>query len=102
MKTLTLLKWDDGGKKKKLRVTDEIVNQWRKIGRLLGIPGPTLDGWWTQTHEHEQCCEKVLENWLQNPPEDYPATWHGLFELLDDAAFTDLAKTLKKALENEV
>lgn len=101
-KTLTLLKWNDGGKRKKLRVTDEISNQWKKIGKLLEIPEPTLDGWWTQTHNHEECCDKVLGNWLQNPPEDYPATWDGLIELLDDAKFTDLAKILKKAVENKV
>ena len=101
IKTLTLLKWNDGGEKKKLKVTDKIVNQWREIGILLEIPEPTLDGWWTQTHDVKQCCEKVLGNWLQNPPEDYPATWHGLLELLDDAEFTDLAKTLKKALETK-
>ena len=102
IKTLTLLKWNDGGKKKKLRVTNEISNQWRNIGKLLEIPGPTLNGWWAESHSEEQCCDKVLANWLQNPPEDYPVTWHGLIELLDDAEFTDLAKTLKNALENEV
>ena len=102
-KTLTLLKWNDRGKVKKLRVVNEIFNQWRSIGYLLEIPSTTLDGWETQTnHNPERCCDKVLGKWLQNPPKDYPATWHGLFKLLDDAEFTELVETLKKALVNKV
>ena len=101
-KTLTLLKWSDRGKVKKLRVVNEIFNQWRRIGNLLDIPRPTLDGWETQTNYNpEQCCDKVLGYWLQNPPDDYPATWHGLFELLGDAEFKELVETLKKALVNK-
>ena len=102
-RTLTLLKWNDRGKVKKLRVVNEIVNQWRRIGNLLDIPRPTLDGWETQTnHNPEQCCDKVLGNWLQNPPDDYPATWNGLLELLGDAEYKELVETLKKALVNKV
>ena len=102
-KTLTLLKWNDGHEVKNLRVVNEIFNQWRRIGNILDIPRPTLDGWETQTnHNPEQCCDKVLGNWLQNPPDDYPATWHGLFDLLGDAEFKELVETLKKALVNKV
>ena len=101
-KTLTLLKWNDGGEEKKLKVTEEIFGEWRKIRKLLGISAQRLDGWWDQSHNSERCCDKVVGKWLQNPPDEYPATWHGLLVLLDDADFTDLAKTLKKALENNV
>ena len=102
-RTLTLLKWNDRGEVKKLRVVNETSHQWRRIGYLLEIPRPTLDGWETQTnHNPEQCCDKVLGNWLQNPPDNYSATWHGLFELLDDAEFKELVETLKKALVNKV
>lgn len=83
-------------------MTEKISNQWRKIGKLVEISVTTLDEWWKETPNHEQCCDKVVGKWLQNPPDEYPATWHGLLHLLDDAEFTDLAKVLKKALENKV
>lgn len=83
-------------------MTEEISGEWRNIGKLLGISAQRLEGWWDQSYNRERCCDKVVEKWLQNPPDEYPACWRGLLRLLNDAEFTDLAKVLKKALENKV
>ena len=102
---MTLLKYRDpeGGQVKRLKLLESISMGWRKIGNILGIPGPKLDTWWMQTHnDPKQCCINVFTNWLQNPPDECPLTWHGLIDLLEDTDFTTLVQELKKALVNKV
>ena len=48
----------------------------------------------------EECCRAVLGQWLDNPPPDYPTTWQGLTELLEDSQLCKVASDLKKLLNN--
>ena len=36
--------------------------------------------------DDEECCTAVFSDWLEHPPPHYPATWEGLYELLDDSS----------------
>ena len=98
-KDLTLIKWKDGTEKCRLRILDEVCNKWEKIGTTLCIPYTTLQMWSMQNdNDPEKCCTMVFRSWFENPPEDYPITWGGFIELLEDVQFKELAKKLRKAL----
>ena len=103
---MTLLKYRDpvGGQVKRLKLVDTILNDWEEVGKILGIPQPKLAAWWTQTsHDPKRCCDNVMAHWLQNPPDEYPLTWRGLIDLLEDVdKFGALVEELKTALDNKV
>ena len=103
---LTLLKYRDpeGGQVKRLKLVDTILNEWKEVGKILGISQPKLDAWWTQTsNDPKRCCDNVMAHWLQNPPDEYPLTWRGLIDLLEDVdKFGALVQELKTALAHKV
>jgi len=100
---LTLIKWKKGSETHRLRIIEDICNKWDTIGKILYIPEAKLEMWGTQTnHDPHKCCNKVFDYWFQNPPEDYPVTWRGFIELLEDVAFKALAEELKEALLSKV
>ena len=100
VKTLTLIKWTDPqGKLHKLRIVQSICPQWRNIGNLLDISDSVLES--TLSHyrgDLEECCYAVLRRWLDNGSPDYPLTWEGLLELLEDADCAQVAEELRYAL----
>ena len=101
MKDLTLIKWKDvEGKQHKLRIVQSICPKWRDIGNLLDISDSVLES--TLSHYRgnlEECCYAVLRRWMDNGSPDYPLTWEGLLELLDDADCAQVAEELKTALK---
>ena len=102
-KDLTLIKWKDGAKTRQLRIIDNICNEWEKTGTLLGIPAAKLQMWSMQTKQDpQQCCTKVINSWLWNPPEEYPLMWGGFIDLLEDIPYKELAKELREALIHKV
>ena len=83
------------------------MSKWRQLGILLGLGDDgQLDVWDSQYRgDAAQCCEKVMQRWLEGgsegeeeEEEDYPATWEGLYTLLDDAELTEVAVKLKEAV----
>lgn len=77
-----------------------VMNSWRKIGILFGIPSSKLSGWATEHCENaETCCQCVFERWLENGSEDYELSWNGLLELLGDIDFSQLKSELDQALK---
>ena len=100
---LTLIKWKDGTETRRLRIIDTVCGKWETIGILLYIPPANLELWWKQTnHDPHKCCDNVFRFWFQNPPEDYPLTWDGFIDLLEDVPFKELAEELKEALIHRV
>ena len=78
---------------------EKIQNRWRDIGQLVEISPSQLEAISTQHRDNPlECCRDVLGRWSENPPDDYPATWDGLIELLDDCKLTLVANELKDAL----
>ena len=65
---------------------------------LLGIPIFQLE-YWRMEHSRNiaECWMKVMEYWLQGIP-NYPATWEGLYELLEDVDFHEVAMKLKEVV----
>ena len=55
-----------------------------------------------QEKDDEESCKAVLSYWLDRPPHYYPATWEGLYELLDDSELSQVAIELKQAVENSI
>ena len=102
MKDLTLMKWKDSeGKQHKLRIVQSICPQWRAIGNMLDISDSVLES--TLSHyrgDLEECCYAVLRRWLDNGSPDYPLTWEGLLELLEDADCAQVAEELRGALSS--
>ena len=99
MKNLTLMKWTDSqGKQHKLRIVQNICPRWRQIGNLLNISDSLLESILSQYRgDLEECCYAVLRQWLDNGSPDYPLTWEGLLELLNDVDCSQVADQLKDA-----
>ena len=100
MKDLTLIKWKDSqGKQHKLRIVQNVCPKWRYIGNLLEISDPVLESILSQYRgDLEECCYAVLRQWLDNGSPDYPLTWEGLIELLEDSDCAQIAQELRDAL----
>ena len=77
-----------------------IVHKWRKIGNLV-VPRQQPEVW-AKRMDDEECCEAVLSHWLDHPPCHYPATWEGLYELLDESELGQAAVELKQAVNNAI
>ena len=97
---LALIKWkDEEGQTQRFYLMDKISNKWRDIGHLLGLSISRLDCVSTQHRENPAaCCETVLHDWLDNPPPEYPISWEGLVELLEDSKLSQVAAELRNAL----
>ena len=98
---LTLIRWkNEKGEVKKFRLRNAIVHRWRDIGNLV-VPRQLLVVW-AREKDAKDCCEAVLSYWLDHPPRHYPATWEGLYELLDDSELGQVAADLKHAVDNAI
>ena len=84
----------------KFQTKKQIFLKWREIGSLLGIPFQELEDWQRRKHSSQDCCDAVINHWLNNPTEDYPTTWEGLYDLLEDCELGEVASNLKTAVEN--
>ena len=98
---LTVIRWkNERGDVKKFKLKSSIYHKWRHIGNLV-CSRQQLDVW-AKEKDAEDCCEAVLSHWLDHPPRHYPATWEGLYEILDDSELGQVAADLKNALENAI
>ena len=78
---------------------DKISAKWRDIGVLLGHSNAQLDSISTKHREDpEACCKAVLQAWQENPSSEYPVSWEGLMELLEDCRLSQVAAELRNAL----
>ena len=100
LKNLTLIRWkDDQGKTQRFYLMDKIAYKWRTLGELLDLSFSKLQNLATEHREKpNECCRAVLGQWLNNPPPDYPTTWQGLLELLDDSQLGQVVMELKVIL----
>ena len=98
---LTLIKWkDEQGKTQRFFLRDKISHKWRDIGGLTGLSFSELNCMSEKCRgDPKECCRAVLGQWLDNPPPDYPTTWQGLLELLEDSQLGQVVSELKSVLE---
>ena len=97
---LTLIKWkDDRGEIQHFYLQENISHKWRTIGGILDLTYSQLQ---SLADEHrdkpKECCRAVLGHWLENPPGDYPNTWQGLVDLLEDSQLGQVVAQLRNAL----
>ena len=94
---MTIIRWkDESGEIRKFKLKQSIVHKWRDLGDLI-VPWQQLEVW-AKEKDAKECCTAVLSYWLEHPPHNYPATWEGLYELLDDCELSQVAAELKKAV----
>ena len=75
---------------------DKIAYKWRTLGELLGLPFSKLQSLAADHRDKsEECCRAILGQWLDNPPPDYPTTWQGLLELLEDSQLGQVVTELR-------
>ena len=78
---------------------ERISSKWRDIGELIGLSFQQLDCMAREHRDkHLDCCRAVLGHWLENPSEEYPITWRGLIELLQDSELGQVVSELKFVL----
>ena len=95
-------KWKDAeGKIVKFRLRSQIYHIWRDIGTLVKLPLPELQIL-QREKDAKYSCDVVLRHWLEHPPPQYPATWDGLYDLLDDCELSVVVKELRHAIENAI
>ena len=103
LRHLNIIKWEDeSGKIQQFCLTRIIAHKWRTIGELLDLTYSKLQ---SLDHEYRDpfvSCQAVLDLWLDNPPPNYPATWQGLIDLLEDSKLDEVAIELRTVLSNAI
>lgn len=81
-------------------MVNEVSANWHDFGLLLGVGLNQLDAWELQYRgDASKCWNKVMDRWLASGgTRDYPATWEGLYTLLNDTGFVKVAKELNDAV----
>ena len=105
MSTLILLKWKDShGHEQRFRLINRVSAQWLKFGYCLRRSTNQLEGWEKQCLlDADRCWCKVMSHWLkEDGTPDYPATWKGVFCLLEDVECLPVAWDLQKALASVI
>ena len=98
---LTVIRWrNEYGEQKKFHLKSKVHHKWRDIGNLLCSRQDLVV--WAREKDSKDCCEKVLSHWLDHPPRSYPATWEGLYELLNDSELGEVATQLRVAVNNAI
>ena len=93
---LTVIRWrNERGEIKKFHQA-QVERCWQ-----LGVPRQLLEVW-AREKDSKECCEAILSHWLDHPPRHYPATWKGLYELLDDSELGQVATELEQAVDNAI
>ena len=101
LSSLTLLKWrDEQNKPQKFFLKRKVSAKWRDFGELLGLEHNELEAWSKQYQQDADVCWGcVMQHWLDNGSDNYPVSWEGLCELLEDAEFAKVAGDLRKVIK---
>ena len=98
---LSLIKWTDiKGFKGKLRILDKVCSKWRDVGSLLGFKQAEMEEIERNyPRDCKECCRKILASWVEQGrgQDQYPFTWDGIHELLEDLECSSAARRLKEA-----
>ena len=107
MKYFNLIRYHDPNtsNEKKLRILDDLSADWECIGETLGFRPPEIDA---IRHPGAgrtliQCLREVISEWMKNAvnmpfSKQYPCTWTGLYNLLNDSKHGAAANDLKAAI----
>ena len=99
-KDLIRLKYREDGEEKKLHIIKEASHKWKDIAGVISND-PNRISALEQQHlgKPEDCLRQTLvDDFINQKPEDYSHNWRGLIELLDDVDLKTLAEKIKCAL----
>lgn len=101
LKSLVMLRWrDNEGHTKRFGLRDRVSAKWQKFGLLLGLTVNELELIEMKNlGDASQSWMQVMQTWFDRGSSDYPATWQGLTELLEDLDYHQVSQDLLKALE---
>ena len=103
---LDLITWDGG--KRKLRVYAKTAKNWKSIARKLGLedesPGYIKNTAQRHFNDDQECVTEVFGKWLENAvglpnADQFPKSWEGLLNLLNESELGEVAKELRTAIE---
>ena len=94
------LKWiNEKGHTMSYKLVGKISTKWRDIGLAIGLTIDQLTAWDYQYRGNVILCwTRVMECWLKGESDEYPATWNGLYTLLEDMELARVSLELKKAV----
>ena len=103
MSEVQLIKWEKDGKKKHLRVMENIAHKWKNLGTIFGIPEAVLIGYQRRNMgNQDDCLCAVIGKWMESGSrpnrETYPYTWDGFIRALRDISLDEVAEDLMEAL----
>ena len=83
---------------------DKVSTRWRALGIRLGIEPNRLDGWERQHRgDDTRCWEEVMDVFItRGSTRDYPHTWEGVYQLLEDIKCGGIAIDLKEAVTHAI
>lgn len=97
---MIILKYTEGGEEKKLRIIEEASHKWKDITGLINDNTNQISVL-EQKHrgEPKECLRQTLiDDFINQKPENYSQDWKGLIELLDDVNLKTLAENIEHAL----
>ena len=97
---LTVLKYTDQGKKKRVEIINKASHKWKDIASLICDDTNKTSVLEKQyQNDLNECLRQVLiDNFIDKKPQNYAQDWNGLIELLTDIGLEVLAKEVKHAL----
>jgi hypothetical protein len=97
---IILIKYNDNGSEKKLRIKKQIAPKWGDLASLLGFLDAEKDTIRISNHyKNEVCTGRMLEIWMAK---DEDHTWRRLILGMREAELGSAARDLAKALRNRV
>lgn len=103
--SLELIKWQDPhGHEQTFRLVDKVSSKWRIFGFRVSLEPDQLRAWEMQFQlDAARCWCEVMRHWLKKGgTRDYPKTWDGLYKMLSDVQYSEVAKELKEAVTSPV
>ena len=93
---LVLIKYDDQGTQRELRIRNEIAPEWKNLAALLGFKPSNVTTIEAAAHyQPQEATDKMLREWMAK---DWDCTWRKLIRKMEDVGLKVPAKDLAYAL----
>ena len=102
-----LIKWkDENGIKRELKIYSKVAHKWKEIATRLGLELGQITTIINDNCQNSSCITDVFQRWFEHAAhlpnaKDYPKSWRGLINLLNDVQLGEVAEELKKALTSQ-
>jgi hypothetical protein len=103
LKSLALLCWrGKDGTMHHFSLKEKIHSHWEEIGIQLSLSLNQMNAWKEECLGNVgRCWTRVMDHWLTGGgTPDYPATWDGIYKLLEYINCPAIAQELMKSLES--